>query len=80
MGKKTPKAEGLAGNLEKDFTKISEKFESKLNGARRFAWIYPQDMKATYKKEEAWMELEFFLPKGSYATTVLEEILHVELG
>jgi len=80
VGKKTPKAEGLAGEVEKDFSKISEKFESKLNGARRFAWIYPQDMKATYKKEEAWMELEFFLPKGSYATTVLEEILHVELG
>ena len=79
VGKKTPKAEGLAGNLEKDFSKESERFEDKLNGARRFAWIFPENLKATYKKEEAWMELEFFLPKGSYATTLLEELLHITI-
>jgi len=78
VGKKTPKAEGVAGNLEKDFAKSSEKFEEKLNGARRFAWIFPEDLKTAYKEQEAWMELSFFLPKGSYATTLLDELLHKE--
>lgn len=76
VGKKTPYAEGLAGNFEKDITKDCEDFCDLLNGARRFAWIFPGDLKTTYIKEKAWMELSFTLPKGSYATTLLEELLH----
>ncbi len=78
VGKKTPLAEGLAGNFEKDITKDCEGFCDLLNGARRFAWIFPENIKTNHIKEKAWMELSFILPKGSYATTFLEELLHIE--
>jgi len=79
VGKKTPLAEGLAGNFERDITKDCEDFCNLLNGSRRFAWIFPQNLTATYIKEKAHLELSFFLPKGSYATTLLEELLHYRI-
>jgi tRNA pseudouridine13 synthase len=45
-----------------------------LNGDRRFAWIYPKALKTHYHKKAQELTVEFFLPKGSYATTLLEEI------
>lgn len=58
---------------------IEEKFlDSKIyvDGSRRYAWIWPEDISYRYIEQEAWLELEFFLPKGSYATIFIEEIAH----
>lgn len=75
-GKKVKQASDIAGVLEKDFISECERVLQKMNGSRRFAWIFPEILSQTYKKEEAWYELSFFLPKGSYATVLAEEILH----
>ncbi|TLD85125.1 tRNA pseudouridine(13) synthase TruD [Helicobacter sp. MIT 11-5569] len=48
-------------------------------GQRRYAWIFPQDLQFSYKKEEAQGELSFFLPKGAYATNLLRELAHREI-
>lgn len=70
-GKKVKKSEGLAQDIEKDFDEnMSE------DGARRFAWIFPSDIETNYKEEKNWMEIQFTLPKGSYATEFIAEIMH----
>ena len=35
-----------------------------------------KDVSSNYKEEKNWMELQFYLPKGSYATEVIAEIIH----
>ena len=57
---------------------VIQEFEEKTgeDGARRFAWIFPEDISSNYKEEKNWMELQFYLPKGSYATEVIAEIIH----
>jgi tRNA pseudouridine13 synthase len=47
---------------------------SALKGDRRFAWIWPKEVETSYNKEKKILTVEFTLPKGSYATTFLEEI------
>ena len=47
---------------------------SALKGDRRFAWIWPKEVETVYDKENKKLTVEFALPKGSYATTFLEEI------
>lgn len=68
-GKKVKVAEGQAGVIEKEFND-----EINADGARRFAWIYPTDIEGRFNKIEAQYELNFTLPKGSYATVLIEEI------
>jgi len=59
-------------------TKTSELIEKEYdqeiaeNGARRYAWIKVTEIKKTYVEEKAHYELEFSLPKGCYATNVLD--------
>ena len=55
-----------------------EEFEEDINedGARRFAWIFPEELESNYKEDKNWIELQFYLPKGSYATEVIAEIIH----
>lgn len=68
-GKKVKLATGMAREIEKDFDdEINE------DGARRYAWVFPKDIDGRYKDEEAQYELNFYLPKGSYATVLIEEI------
>ncbi len=76
VGKKAKTSTGVAGNFEKDIVKEAEEFLDKMNGARRFAWIFVDDLELNYKESEAWAELNFTLPKGSYATVLLEELTH----
>jgi len=45
-----------------------------LKGDRRFAWIWPKEVETSYDKDSKKLTIEFYLPKGSYATTFLEEI------
>jgi tRNA pseudouridine13 synthase len=47
---------------------------SSLKGDRRFAWIWPKDVKTFYDHDAKKLIVDFYLPKGSYATTFLEEI------
>ena len=47
---------------------------SALKGDRRFAWIWPKEVETVYNKEAKKLTVAFYLPKGSYATTYLEEI------
>jgi len=66
-GNKTKRSESASLAIEKDFDE-----ESKLNGARRYAWIFPYDINTKHIEEKAHYELSFSLPKGSYATNVLD--------
>ena len=45
-----------------------------LKGDRRFAWIWPKEVETAYDENTKKLTVEFYLPKGSYATTFLEEI------
>lgn len=45
-----------------------------LRGDRRFAWIWPKEVETEYNPDNKKLTVEFYLPKGSYATTFLEEI------
>ena len=70
-GKRVKKSEGLAYDIEKEYDeKIFE------DGARRFAWVFPSDLESNYKEDKNWMELSFYLPKGSYATEFIAEVIH----
>ena len=68
----------LAGKRVSRTTKTSELIEKNYdieiaeNGARRYAWIKVTEIKKTYVEEKAHYELEFSLPKGCYATNVLD--------
>ncbi len=54
--------------------KIEAKYEEflPLRGQRRAALVYPQDVKIRHIQDRAY--LEFILPKGSYATILLENL------
>ena len=70
-GKKVKTALGLAYDIEKEFDiKIPE------DGARRFSWVFPDEIQTNYKEDKNWMEIQFSLPKGSYATEFIAEIIH----
>lgn len=68
-GKKSIRAEGIPRELEEPFDK-----ETSVDGARRLAWIYPEDMESSYRSDDGWMELHFTLQKGAYATVLIEQI------
>ena len=66
-GKRVSRATGVAGEIESEFDKtIAE------NGARRYAWIAVEQIESRFVQEKAQYELSFYLPKGSYATNVLD--------
>ena len=66
-GKKVKLAEGSAREIEQSFDE-----EIRENGSRRYAWIFPTDIQKKYIPEKAHYELGFFLPKGCYATNVVD--------
>ena len=68
-GSKVKMSSGLSGIIEKDYDD-----EINADGARRYAWVYPTDAEGRFKPIEAQYEMNFTLPKGSYATVLLEEI------
>ncbi|MRI57938.1 MAG: tRNA pseudouridine(13) synthase TruD [Epsilonproteobacteria bacterium] len=74
-GRRVKRSDGLSREIEKDFD--DERIDE--FGDRRYAWVFVEDLKGRYKEKEAWYELNFFLPKGSYATVLLEEIAHKKL-
>jgi tRNA pseudouridine13 synthase len=74
VGKKVMLSDSDARDIEKEYDDYILS-----NGTRRFAWISVDEIEGKYRKEEAWYELSFTLPKGSYATVLLEELLHNSL-
>ena len=68
-GKKVKTATSFSRDIEKDFDD-----EINADGARRFAWIYPTEIEGRFNNVEAQYEMNFTLPKGSYATVLIEEI------
>lgn len=77
-GAKTLFCDGICGQIEREFLPDDE-ILAKMNGSRRFAWCYLENLKFNYDEENAHFMMSFYLPKGSYATVVLEEILHTRL-
>jgi tRNA pseudouridine13 synthase len=45
-----------------------------LRGDRRLAWIWPKGVETVYDTQSKKLTVDFYLPKGTYATTFLEEI------
>ncbi|MBU0721718.1 tRNA pseudouridine(13) synthase TruD [bacterium] len=68
-GKKVRTSSDIAGTIEKDFDD-----QINADGARRYAWVYPTEVEGRFKPVEAQYEMNFTLPKGSYATVLVEEI------
>jgi len=66
-GKKTKLSQSIAGQIEAPYVE-----ELQLNGARRYAWIQVTEIEKNYVEEKAHYELSFILPKGCYATNVLD--------
>ena len=66
-GKRVSRATGVAGEIESEFDKMITD-----NGARRYAWIAVKEIESRFVQEKAQYELSFYLPKGSYATNVLD--------
>ena len=59
----------------KDFAReIEEKYDELIpaNGDRRTAWIFPEFLELNYNKDRAWFEMSFILPKGAYATVLVD--------
>lgn len=62
-------------SLATDKAKIFEEpfnLSTKQSGSRRYAWIWVEEIKREYIEEKAQYELSFFLPKGCYATNVID--------
>jgi len=68
-GKKTE----LATNSAKLF-EHNDPLLAKERGSRRYAWVFPEDIYGKYIPERAHFELGFYLPKGSYATVLLDTL------
>lgn len=61
--------------------KIEEQYFEDIpaSGDRRYAWVFPEVESGRFVEEEGHYELSFYLPKGSYATALIEELTHDEL-
>lgn len=71
VGSKVKRALADARHLEEPYD--DEELYT-LKGDRRYAWIWPENLNFTYNQEEQKLTIKFYLPKGAYATTFLEEI------
>lgn len=75
-GSKAWRAKALAGEIEHYFDDLSVNAQ----GTRREAVVYPKSIRHKYKKEDKTLELSFNLPKGAYATVLLENIANRDLS
>ena len=75
-GHRSMQSEGFSGDIDKNIYSESEPFLKQMDGTRRFGWVFLKDVEYKYIDKENWFEIHFSLPKGSYATVVLEELTH----
>ena len=66
-GKRVKYAKDLAFEIEKEYN-----YTINQPGSRRYLWIFPDIEERRYIQEEGWYELKFYLPKGSYATVLVD--------
>ncbi|WP_149714294.1 tRNA pseudouridine(13) synthase TruD [Campylobacter concisus] len=76
VGDRAYEAQGAARMIEDQIFAQANEYKAKMTGSRRFAWCYLEDTNYKYNEEKAHFTINFTLQKGSYATVVLEEILH----
>ncbi len=69
-----------ATNIAYDFVEKEYDYNLNLNGSRRYAWIFPEITATSYIEQNAWFELNFYLPKGSYATVLVDILKGNEIG
>jgi len=70
-GEHVNRAYADARHLEKPY---DDEELTNLRGDRRAAWIWPESLSTEYQHEKKTLTVRFILPRGSYATTLLEEI------
>ncbi len=70
-GERVERSKSDAYHLEEPY---DDRELTTLRGDRRFAWIWPDSVETNYNPDSKKLTVEFYLPKGSYATTFLEEI------
>jgi tRNA pseudouridine13 synthase len=75
-GSKVWRSKGVAGDIEQHFDDLTVN----AMGIRRDAWIYPKQIRYKHNQKEKFLELSFTLPKGSYATVLLENIANRDLS
>jgi len=66
-GTKAKRATAAAALLESPYDEAIAQ-----QGTRRYAWVFPTEITRRYVAEKAHYELGFVLPKGAYATTVVD--------
>lgn len=69
IGKRAKRSTGFSRVIEKEYDAVHE-----IDGQRRYAWVFPEGIEGEYRENDAWYELHFTLPKGCYATVLIEEI------
>jgi len=74
-GAKAWRAKEMAGEIEHHFDDLTVT----AMGTRREAIVYPKAIRYEYKSKEKTFELSFDLPKGAYATVLLENIANRDL-
>ncbi|WP_346726465.1 tRNA pseudouridine(13) synthase TruD [Campylobacter mucosalis] len=79
VGDRAYTSSGVAYELEREIYAQAFEFSKKMVGLRRFAWSYLAELDFKYNEENAHFTMSFMLQKGSYATVVLEEILHRDI-
>jgi tRNA pseudouridine13 synthase len=74
-GKKTKLATSQAFKMENEvYSQSLDDFQA-VNGTRRFAIVFPENITYKYIEQERHFEFNFYLPKGSYATVLLDELI-----
>jgi len=75
-GKKVKRATSVA------YDELESRYdvEIKESGSRRYAWIFPEILDRKYIPDKAWYELSFYLPKGSYATVLVDILKGESIG
>ena len=74
-GTKVWHAQGEAGELERKYN--DEDVQAK--GDRRLAIVFPSKIESKHEDKNEILELSFTLPKGSYATVLIENLLNTDL-
>jgi len=75
-GRKAWRAKVAAGVIEAKYDDVMVTAQ----GDRREAWVYPKEIRSSHRAKEGFFELSFFLPKGAYATVLLENLANRDLG